>query len=249
MYDKTSLAGHVLSFVDFQPVDAMLDVGCGDGQMLFAASKALEGGSFFGIDMMPASIQRAESLYREDSRLNFGTYNVEEGLPCADGAYDYIICCNVLECIIKKKDLLREMHRALGGAGKVIISHFDYDTIVFNVENRDLYRKLLHAYSDWKQPWMTECDPWTGRRLWGILNSTPGLFSGEMRSFVLHEVEYSEGKKGYSFIKGELADLVKHGVIASHEYEMFSTDVERAAKTNEYFFSINMYTYVGTKIE
>ncbi|AMK11025.1 methyltransferase domain-containing protein [Pseudodesulfovibrio indicus] len=249
MYDKTALIDHLLTLVDLQPSGALLDVGCGDGQMLFAASNVFGSSSFFGIDMMPAPIQRAESLSRGESRLSFVIHDVDEGLPCPDGAFDYILCCNVLECIKRKEYLLREMHRVLNAAGKVVISHFDYDTIVFNVTNRDGYRKILHAYSDWKQPWMGECDPWTGRKLWGILNRVPGLFVGEMKSFVLHETEYREGAKGYSFVKEELRDLVKHGAIAPQEYEAFSADVENAVRNNEFFFSINLYTFVGRKVE
>ncbi|WP_432735130.1 methyltransferase domain-containing protein [Maridesulfovibrio sp. FT414] len=248
MYDKSALIDHVLSFVDIQSGDAILDVGCGDGQMLHAASWLVDGGSFFGLDMLPASIQRAESFTCGDDRLHFSVHDVDAGLPYSNEMYECVVCCNVLECINEKGLLLREMHRVLKKEGRLVVSHFDYDTIVFNVEDRDIYRKILHAYSDWKQPWMKESDPWTGRKLCGIINKVSTLFSGGIQSFVLHETEYRNGTKGYSFVKEEVRDLVKHGVIAAYEYELFLHDIENSVRNNEYFFSINMYSFVGDKV-
>lgn len=247
MYNKSALTEHILSCIALQPDDSLLDVGCGNGEMLSAVSRSSEGALFFGIDMMSDPIQRAESFFREEPKLRFVTHNVEEGLPCADRSFECVICCNVLECIKNKDNLLQEMSRVLKTSGRIVISHFDYDTIVFNVKNREIYRKIIHAYSDWKQPWMAECDPWTGRKLWGILNRVSNLFSGNMQTVVLHETEFREGTKGFSFVKDELSDLVRHDVITSSEYAQFSADVENYVKQKEYFFSINLYTFVGDK--
>lgn len=101
-------------------------------------------------------------------------------------------------------------------------------------------------FGDWKQKWMTDCDSWMGRRLWGTFNRT-GLFKGNIYTYVLTNTKFCAPYYGYERIK-DFGTLVKHGVIKKEEYENFYKDIVNLSQNGEYFYAITMYIYVGRKI-
>lgn len=126
------------------------------------------------------------------------------------------------------------------------MAHFDWDTQIFNTFDKNLYRMIIHTYNDWQQPWMNNCDAWMGRRISGIFNET-GLFNGNVFVYVVIESEYKEGFRGYSLINEEFKALVEKGMIENSEFELFKDQIIQLEKTGHYFYSINLYTYVGQK--
>lgn len=171
---------------------------------------------------------------------------LNDGLNFNDDFFDAVYSCNTLECIKNKDKLLREIARVLKPGGQVVFAHYDWDTQVFNATDKGLYRKILYTFNDWKQPWMAECDPWMGRKLHGVFESS-GCFSGGVSVFVLIETEYREGFKGYYAVNDEFRALVENGMIEESEYNAFRDDILQMAENREYFYSINMYVYQGLK--
>jgi hypothetical protein len=44
----------------------------------------------------------------------------------------------------------------------VVFAHFGWDTQVFDGEDKELVRKIVHCFGDWQQAWMNDSDAWMG---------------------------------------------------------------------------------------
>lgn len=98
-----------------------VDVGCGDGVMLYKIS--LHGGRALGIDMEQTALRLARGKLREH-----GARGVEVArasayeLPVADGALDYVTMVEVLEHLDRPDALLAEVRRALRPGGVLALT-------------------------------------------------------------------------------------------------------------------------------
>lgn len=248
MYDKSKVKENILSLIDYSKASAVLDIGCGRGEDLIEiAGRIGERALLYGVDTIPKSIDLAKTRTDGDARFCFELLDVEDGLKFNDNTFDVVYSCNVLECIKDKNKLLNEVARVLKPGGQIVFAHFDWDTQVFNAKDKVLYRKILHTFNDWKQPWMAECDPWMGRKLHGIFESLC-LFLGEVSVYVLVETEYREGFKGYNAVNDEFEALVQKRMIEESDYTAFYNEITQLAVKGEYFYSINIYIYHGHKI-
>lgn len=247
MYNREKVTEFLLSFIDFANTKSFLDMGCGKGSDLVEISKRVTVDSLMvGIDISERSIIIAKELTSSDDRFHFIAHNMETAFPFENDTFDVILSCNVIECIRDKNTLINELYRVLKPGGKVIIAHFDWDTQIFNAVDKDLFRHIIQTYNDWQQPWMNACDAWIGRRLYGIVNST-GLFSGTIFPFVLVETDYEDGYRGYSLVNDELVSLIENSMINSEDFNRFEKEIADLSAKGQYFYSINMYAYVGTK--
>ena len=244
--DTVKMREYVYTLLDLRNAAALLDIGCGDGYDLHRigqmAGKEMR---LMGIDASAEAIERAVSCTGEDSRYSFEVANLDGSLPYEAEAFDIVYSMNYLECIADKDDIIKDVHRVLRPGGQVVCAHFDWDSQIINGMDKQLMRQIIHAFSDWKQPWMKDCDPWMGRRLWGTFHRS-GLFEGTMRSYVLTNTDYEPDYYGFRRIK-DMEALVRHGMIPQHDYDRFIDEIRSLAKAGEYFYSITMYVYAGKK--
>ncbi len=101
---------------------AVLDLGCAGGFM--AEAIAERGAHVTGIDPAAQAIEAARAhaaLSGHDIKYDVG---VGESLPYADGAFDYVVCVDVLEHVQDLDQVLREVERVLRPGGL-----FLFDTI------------------------------------------------------------------------------------------------------------------------
>jgi SAM-dependent methyltransferase len=245
--DRLALQDHIISLIDLSGVQTVLDIGCGHGCDLERIGRESRGiGRLVGIDSIEKRLAVARSSAGIDERFHFLTSDVSEGLPFADGEFDIVLSSNTLECLIDKDALIREVHRVLRPGGQVIFAHWDWDSQLIDGADKDLVRKIIHTFGDWKQPWMTDCDSWMGRRLWRVFNRS-NLFTGQIHPYVLVNTEYAPGFTGHSFIK-DFEYLVQQNMITQEDYDRFISDVRTLADNGEYFYSMNLYTYVGRRL-
>jgi 2-polyprenyl-6-hydroxyphenyl methylase/3-demethylubiquinone-9 3-methyltransferase len=109
----------------------VLDVGCGGG--LLAEEFAALGARVTGVDPSVASLEAAREHARERGFEIDYREGVGEHLPFADGSFDAVYCCDVLEHVDAVERAVREIARVLRAGGT-----FLYDTI-----NRTLRSRLL----------------------------------------------------------------------------------------------------------
>ncbi len=82
--------GGLLSNISFE---SLLDVGCGDGVLLFKLQNYIEGKKSYGIDIDPKGIEMAKY---NNSCTQFAIA-ATQALPFSDNEFDVVLCCEVLE--------------------------------------------------------------------------------------------------------------------------------------------------------
>ncbi|MCA8954712.1 MAG: class I SAM-dependent methyltransferase [Planctomycetes bacterium] len=104
-----------LQLLDGKPGERLLDVACGLGLLLKAAT--LRDIQPTGIDISAAAIEIAQRFVPQ-ADLRVG--NVEQ-LPFADGAFDMLTCIGALERFLDRERALQEMHRVLTPTGRMCV--------------------------------------------------------------------------------------------------------------------------------
>jgi SAM-dependent methyltransferase len=228
-------------------VKAVLDVGCGDGFDLAEIAKLVTATdvTFVGLDNSAEKVEAARKRFKGDSRFSVLEADIDKPLHFPDNYFDVAICMNALECVREREAFLKEIHRVLVPNGQVLFTHFDWDSQLINATNKNLERKIIHAFCDWKQPWMNDCDGWMGRRLNGTISAT-GLFDGEIKTYVLMNTKFEPTYYGFRRIE-DFGIMAVRKVIDVGEYRAFLKDIQELAARGEYFYSITNFACIGRK--
>jgi SAM-dependent methyltransferase len=94
-----------------------LDIGCGDGVMLYKAS--LRGGRAAGVEMDPTGLELAGGMLRRHGVHPALTRASAYALPFPDGSLDWVTLVEVLEHLDDTDTLLGEVRRVLRPGGVV----------------------------------------------------------------------------------------------------------------------------------
>jgi SAM-dependent methyltransferase len=100
--------------------DRVLDIGCAQGYALVGLAK--KGCTAFGIDVIPELVQRAQRNIVEANVTAFPILASGEALPFVDGAFDAVICIEVLEHIPDAEIVLTEIRRVLKQGGRLCLA-------------------------------------------------------------------------------------------------------------------------------
>lgn len=197
-----------------------------------------------GMDSSLKAIEAATLEVGNDPRFELQIADASERLPFEDQAFDLVYSRDLLECMPDKDALIREVHRVLKPGGQVVFVHWDWDSQAIDGEDKDLVRKIVHTFGDWKQAWMADVDSWMGRRLWRVFQRS-GLFEGRVYPYVVTSTEFAPGHRGHGDIQNFSA-LLRRRMISQEEYDRFLADIESLAARGEYFYAVTTYIYVGS---
>ncbi len=112
--------------LDLQPGDRLLDVGCGQGRHLLEMSRSP--GLQIGVDWARRDLHKAAYWYHlmhRDGEVNGRVYFLQGDaprLPFKDGAFDRVLCTEVMEHVSDDRAVLRELVRVLRPGGVLAIS-------------------------------------------------------------------------------------------------------------------------------
>ena len=237
----------LLSFIRLPPGGTVADLGCGTGDDLLALAAAHPdpAARFVGIDASESSIATAAEHAAGDSRIRFSHHHLAGPVPLADGSVDAVYSHNLLECLADADAFARDAGRVLRPGGTIVMAHWDFDSQAWDGTDRDAVRRLVHAFADWKQPWMEHSDGWMGRRLWGVFSRT-GLFDGAVHARVMTNTAYAEPWYGHARAQ-DMARLVRRGLATAEEYGRFIHDQEALARDGAYFYGITGDAYAGRR--
>lgn len=235
-------------FNEFElPENAVIaDLGCRDAAFLLGFVQAFPGKikTAIGVDINDKGFKNIK--YEKPIKLK--VMNCAKKLKFKDNTFDLVFTKDMFECVPDKDFLVREIHRILKPGGVVICVNCDWESIVYNGENKELISKAIHAYAVTKQPWMDDLDSWIGRRMYGFFNRSK-LFESTVSVHNVVETQYEEGFFGYDF-SGHIAWLYKEntGALTEDEYCEFIRNLEEAQENGSYIFSKPYYIYKGVKI-
>lgn len=224
---------------------AIIDLGCRDagfllGFMDFFPNKIK---TALGVDITDKGFKNIEY----DKPIELKVMDCSNQFPLENNSFDFVFTKDVLECLSDKELFIKEIHRILKPGGTVICVNSDWDSIVYNGENKELISKAIHAYAITKQGWMDDLDSWIGRREFGLFNKI-GLFNSEVCVHSVVETEYTDGYFGYDFSHhiGWLAQE-NTGALSIEEYNIFIDNLKSAYSNGDYIFSKPYYIYKGIK--
>ena len=238
----------LLSFVHLPPGGTVVDLGCGSGGDLLALAErhADADARFVGIDASESGVRTAAARTADDPRVTVRQHRLDGGgVPLDDGSVDAVYSHNLVECMADPAAFAREVGRILRPGGVAVIAHWDFDSQVLDGTDRAAIRRLVHAFADWKQPWMEHADGWMGRRLWGVFAPT-GLFDGAGHARVLTNTRYSAPWYGHARVQ-DFGSLVKRGLASQDDFRRVVADLEALDRAGRYFYSITGYVYVGRR--
>lgn len=236
------------SLVDLPPAGVIVDLGCGAGDDLLAlaARHADPAARFLGIDASESSIASARARAEGDPRITFIHHVLDEGVPLNDASVDAVFSHNLLECLPDPAAFAREAGRVLRPGGAVVVAHWDFDSQLLDGTDRGAVRRLVHAFADWRQPWMDHADGWMGRRLWGVFAPT-GLFHGTVQARVMTNTTYAAPWYGHARIQ-DFGRLVRKGLASAEDHARVVADVEALSRVGRYFYAITGFAFVGRRM-
>jgi methionine biosynthesis protein MetW len=100
-----------------RPGAALLDVGCGDGDLLKRNMRRFQ--RLHGVDIAMNRVSRAAAGGSRDILVQVA--DIDAGLPYDDGRFDAVTCVAVLEHVFDPAALVRELARVLKCEGQLVV--------------------------------------------------------------------------------------------------------------------------------
>lgn len=222
------------------PGARVLDVGSGPGFFASEVGDAVgSSGWVAGVDISQPllSIARAHCAHQEWVEFRLGSATQ---LPFPDEQFDIGISTQTLEFVPDISAALHELYRVLRPGGWVIILDTDWDSIVWHSSDRSRMLRVLAAWEG------HAAHPDLPRRLARLLRQTnlevetqqlipmfnpsfsPDTFSNHLIDLI---VKYVSGRAG----------------VMPDEARAWAAELRQLGQTDEYFFSLNRYLFVGRK--
>ena len=233
------------SWLDFAGVrsgDYVLDVGCGTGVVARdLAQRVGHQGRVVGVDPSERLIEVAVRRMEEGGLKGRIEFQSADGaaLPFPDGSFDLVVASAVFGHIPNGMEVLAEMVRVARSGGTVVVFDHDIDTIVVSAADRDLTRRIVHAYCD---RYFTS--GWSGRDLYGMFRQV-NLEEIKVLPLIFAATQFEPYWK--RMVERLSSVAVKTGVVSEQKAGAWRGDLERKGHEGQFFASRSYFCLRGRK--
>ena len=124
MFKRYDLHREDLALSLLNTADIFLDVGCGDGSLIFKARNKFK--QLYGIDISQSRINKAKQItaekFVEDNNIHFSVCNINNKIDFPDCTFDVVTSIAVIEHLFDPYFVVGEIHRVLKKNGIFIVN-------------------------------------------------------------------------------------------------------------------------------
>ncbi|MED7949866.1 methyltransferase domain-containing protein [Streptomyces sp. BE303] len=233
------------------PGGRVADLGCGRGPTLAAFARRLPSARLIGFDVSTADVEAARTLLADHpGGAELRVTDLSGPLPLADDSVDAVVSYNVLECLADPAALLREVARVLRPGGRAVVAHVDFDSLMVAGAPRELDRRVCHAFTDDQQPWMTHVDGRIGRKLPGLLGTSPLVVEDVVPLVTTSTVLEGHAARRIGHIREAVsgAAATGRGPVSAQEVADWDAAVRLAAAEGRFFFAETAVTVIARAV-
>jgi ubiquinone/menaquinone biosynthesis C-methylase UbiE len=233
------------TWLDFSGVrsgDRVLDVGCGTGVVTRdLAQRVGNRGKVIGIDPSERLVEVAVRRMKEFGIEAVVEFRCADGaaIPFPDGSFDLVVASAVFGHVPNGMEVLKEMVRVAQPSGTVVAFDHDIDTIVIDAADRNVTRRIVHAYCD---RYFTS--GWSGRELYAMFGRV-NLDEIKVLPLTFTSTQFEPHWKRMVERLGSVA--VKTGVVSDKEAEAWRVDLQRRSEEGRFFASRGYFCVRGRK--
>lgn len=231
----------VMDVLQLKAGQKVLDVGSGPGYLASDMSAIVgRSGEVHGVDISEELLALARKRYADQAQLKFHNANAAS-LPFPSAYFDVVVVTQVLEYLADVDAALREFHRVLRPGGRILVLDTDWDSIVWHSNHPERMKKILQVWDEHL------VDPYLPRTLMAKLANTG--FRQECQTIIpLFNPQFAEDT-----FSNRMIDLIGSFVkgrqdVSPQEVDDWADDLRQQGKLQNYFFSLNRYVFVASKI-
>lgn len=251
LHDQASTLAELLHHDTVYPPDSrVLEAGCGVGAQTVILAAASPRAEFTSIDVSPASIAEAGKLIGSRGLANV-TLQVADlfDLPFADGHFDHMFVCFVLEHLAARAEALSALLRVLRPGGTLTVIEGDHGSASFHPDSRAA-RMAISCLIDLQAA--AGGDSRIGRQLYPLL-TTAGLRDVKVSPrFVYADASRPAMVEGFTrntftaMVQGVRDSALAAGMIDAETWHKGIADLYRTAEPDG-VFCYTFFKAVGVK--
>jgi len=168
-------------FARHPPHGAVLDIGCGTGEIIVRLAAKYPEATFTGVDLEVPHLERAAArcaAFGERVRFQYGD---ALALPFDDASFDYVVCRHLIQAVPDAARVLAEIRRVLRPGGRVHLIAEDYGMLWCHPTELDadgFWQVVPQRFAA-----AVNCDLHVGRKAFTLL--TDALFNGIAVDYVV----------------------------------------------------------------
>jgi ubiquinone/menaquinone biosynthesis C-methylase UbiE len=224
------------------PMDSVLEAGCGPGALLEAIAHRHHPARLYGVDISAARVSLAqERLARFNGRVFLSD---ARALPLDDQSIDLVYARFLLEYLDKREAAVREMVRVCAPGGTIMLQDLDGQLVNVYPEEPMLAADMEKVLASFQK---TGFDPFVGRKLYTFLYRA-GVRDIRVAVEPYHLVAgpFSDSQRALWKLKLDIARARIETVLASRTDQFIGDYLAWLDRPDTFYYS-NLVTVSGTR--
>lgn len=227
-------------YLDVEPGDSILEVGCGAGDDSLALAQMVgAGGRVVGIDAGEDMISEAKKR-AENSNLPVEFFVQDAcNLDFPDNTFDGCRADQVFQHVVAPRKGVSEVIRVARPGARIVICDPDWETLAIDSADKKVTRKIVNYRSDVFR------SGWIGRQLAGLFKSL-GLADVFVSADVFIITDLSLANKLWR-LRDTAGQACKGGAISEKDASDWISQLEEADRNGLFFGCVTGFAAVGRK--